>query len=300
MISILICSRDKTLLNYISENVKNTIGVPYEIIAIDNSEGKYGICKAYNLGAKQAKYNIFCFIHEDITFETQNWGANIVNHLKDESVGLIGVVGADPMYKMPCTFAQNLLKSEANIIVYSNDQKHINHIKTIKKDDNSIIKQVTGIDGVFMCTRRDVYQKCQFDEATLKGFHAYDADFSLQILQKYKVCVVFDVLIQHFSSGHADKNFMDSYLKLCFKWKSKLPISYQKYLKQEMVDGHWKVMEVFITKLFELNYSNGFILKQYFYFSFNNFFRVKPFLSIFKSMLLLKFYSRLKGFIMLI
>lgn len=295
MISIIICSRNQTLLNNVSQSVRDTIGVPYEIIAIDNSEGKYGICKAYNLGVAQAKYDIFCFMHEDITFETQNWGQNVVNHLKDESVGLIGVAGADPMHKMPCTFAQNLLINEANIIVYSNDQKFSNHINTsINVAEAQIIKQVTGIDGVFMCTRMDVYQQYQFDEKTLKGFHAYDADFSLQILQKYKVCVVFDVLMHHYSSGHADKKFMDSYLKLCYKWRKKLPISYKQYTKQEKMQNHWKVMPVFIDKLIELNYSYRFIFKQYLYFSFDNYFRIVPFISILKNIIIPKIYYQIR------
>lgn len=287
MISIIICSRDKNLLSTIMDNVKNTIGVPYEIISIDNSDGKYGICKAYNLGAIKAKYDIFCFAHEDISFVTQNWGQNVVNHLRDENVGLIGVAGADPMSKMPCTIAPSLLNHEANIIVYSNDQKHINHINT-KTDYNNCpnIKQVTGVDGVFMCTRKNVYEQYQFDELTLTGFHAYDADFSLQILQKYKVCVVFDVLMHHYSSGHADKKFMHSYLKLCYKWRKHLPISYKQYTRKEKVDQHWKVMVVFINKLFELKYSKLFIIKQYLYFSFNNYFRIKSFIKLFKTILL--------------
>lgn len=296
MISIIICSRDKNTLITVTNSVNKSIGVPYEIIAIDNSEGKYGICKAYNLGAAQAKYDIFCFMHEDITFETQEWGQNVVNHLEDDSVGLIGVVGADPMNKMPCTFAQSLLKIEANIIVYSNNQKYCNHLNaTINVADISIIKLVTGIDGVFMCTRRDVYQHYKFDEVTLNGFHGYDADYSLQVLQKYKVCVVFDVLMHHYSSGHADKTFIDSYLKLCNKWRKELPISYKQYTKQDKIQNHWKVMAVFINKLIELNYSYGFVLKQYFHFSFNNFFKIKPFLSILKNIILSRIYLQIKN-----
>ncbi len=290
MISIIICSRDKSVLDIVSNNITQTIGVPFEIIGIDNSRGEYGICKAYNIGAKKSKYDILCFVHEDISFVTQNWGQNVVNHLKDETVGLIGVVGADPMSKMPCTIAPSLLNHEANIIVYSNDQKHCNHINT-NKTNTSIIKQVTGVDGVFMCTRRNVYLQYHFDEKTLKGFHAYDADYSLQVLQTYKVCVVFDVLMHHYSSGHADKKFMDSYLKLCYKWRKHLPISYKQYTQKEKVNQHWKVMVVFINKLFELKYSYAFILKQYFYFSFNNYFRIIPFLTILKRILLPKGYA---------
>ena len=46
MISIVICSRSETALENVSQSVSLTIGVPYEIIAIDNSKGEYSI----NLG----------------------------------------------------------------------------------------------------------------------------------------------------------------------------------------------------------------------------------------------------------
>lgn len=76
MISIIICSKNKDLLKDVSANIELTIGVPYEIIAIENNKGEFGICKAYNDGASKAKYDIFCFMHEDISFETQNWEPN--------------------------------------------------------------------------------------------------------------------------------------------------------------------------------------------------------------------------------
>ena len=149
MISIIICSKDPSLLESVSKNIDNTIGIAYEIIAIANSEGKFGICEAYNIGASKAKFNILCFAHEDIAFVTQNWGIKIANHLKDKSIGLVGVAGADPKSMVPSSFAEHLLKHEAHIIVYANDQESSNHVfTTCTPDDKSLIKQVTAIDGV--------------------------------------------------------------------------------------------------------------------------------------------------------
>ena len=56
MLSIVICSVLPERLLQISQNIHDTIGVEYEIIAIDNKEKKWPIARAYNEGACQARY----------------------------------------------------------------------------------------------------------------------------------------------------------------------------------------------------------------------------------------------------
>lgn len=56
MVSIIICSVSPLLLEDLKQNIAQTIGVEYEIIAIDNREKRWPIAKAYNYGAQQAKY----------------------------------------------------------------------------------------------------------------------------------------------------------------------------------------------------------------------------------------------------
>ncbi len=282
MISIIICSRNQTLLNTVTESIKNTIGVPYEIIAIDNSEGKYGICKAYNLGAANAKFDIFCFMHEDITFETQNWGQNVVNHLKDERVGLIGIAGVDPMGIVPVFVYKSVGKAEYNYIQSGlENSQSVHQYLTINKYDTSKIKPVSVIDGVWMCSTRKVYSQFKFDEVIFDRFHGYDLDISLQIQTKYKVCVVFDVLLNHLSPGKDDKIYFDQILKLCHKWKAIFPVSFRKLSKEDLTEYHWLCMDDFFRKITSFNYSLSFILKYYFIFSFNKYFKPKQFILLF-------------------
>lgn len=56
MVSIIICSVSPHLLKKLQQNIAQTIGVEYEIIAIDNREKHWPIAKVYNYGAQQAKY----------------------------------------------------------------------------------------------------------------------------------------------------------------------------------------------------------------------------------------------------
>ncbi|MEG2865326.1 MAG: glycosyltransferase, partial [Mucinivorans sp.] len=75
MISIIVCSVSPDKLSKLKANVEATIGVEYEFVVVDNREGKYSICQAYNIGAQRAKYPYLCFAHEDISFVVKyHWG----------------------------------------------------------------------------------------------------------------------------------------------------------------------------------------------------------------------------------
>lgn len=289
MISIVICSRDNTLLNAVSQSIKETIGLPYEIIAIDNRESKYGICKAYNLGASKAKYDIFCFMHEDIAFVTQNWGVNVLSHLKDERVGLIGIAGAEPKLIVPASFDASILNVETNIIydnIKDNECKQTTY--TSSPDDDSIIKQVVGVDGVWLCTKRSVFEKFKFDELTLTGFHGYDIDFSLQVFSEFKVCVVFDILLKHYSCGRCDRKYVAGKLEIYKKWRKKLPMSYRKHSDKEYLEFHWRALNNFMGLIINLKYNYFFVLYYFFVFSCNRFFSIKPFFKVLKKVVVQK------------
>ena len=295
MISIIISSRNHELLEKVSLNIQQTIGVPYEIIGIQNENGQFGICKAYNDGAKQARYDIFCFMHEDILFETQSWGDKVVRHLNDKGVGLIGNAGGDPKGKVPAINDVNVYKGEAYVILHSNGKDHPAELisKTSYPEDHSVIKRVACIDGMWMCTRRDVFNQFNFDEKTYKGFHAYDIDFSLQVLSRYRVCVVFDILMHHYSAGNFGKEYIEHKIKLNRKWRKTLPVSVRNVTESDFLRLHWMSMNTFINKLIVLDYGLYYILKHWLIFSFNKYFRLKPFLAILK---IIVFHKILKFF----
>ena len=54
MLSIIICSVSPERLEQVTRNIHDTIGVDYEIIAIDNREKQWPIARAYNEGASRA------------------------------------------------------------------------------------------------------------------------------------------------------------------------------------------------------------------------------------------------------
>jgi len=226
MISVIISSANAGQLQQATDNITQTIGVDFEIIAIDNSAAKYGICAAYNKGASNAKFDILCFIHEDVLIKTQNWGLVLEDIFKNDSrVGLIGVAGATYKSLSPSPWSGHGIDTKCiNLLQsYKYQNKETEHL--YRNPNDVKLAEVACIDGVFMCTKKNIYNAHQFDESTFTGFHVYDVDFSLNVGRDYKVVVTYDILLNHFSEGSYNQAWLNDNLKLHKKWNDLLPVN---------------------------------------------------------------------------
>ncbi len=77
------------------ELLKKTCGVPNpQIIPIEN-EGKYSLPEAYNMILEQATNDIVVLCHDDIYFDSKNWGSKILKHFKrSPEHGILGLAGS--------------------------------------------------------------------------------------------------------------------------------------------------------------------------------------------------------------
>jgi len=284
MISIVICSVNKELLSRLVVHIEDTIGAPYEVIAIDNSANRYGICRAYNEGADRARYPILCFMHEDISFETRDWGQKIIRHLDDPGVGLLGVAGGDAKSRVPSSWSLPVGSNHINLVQHYKHQPMAvaDRIRTTSIGADANRARVIAVDGVWLCTRKDVFDQFRFDERLFPGFHGYDIDYSLQVGTKYHVYVVFDVLIHHYSEGRPDRKWMESACLVSKKWKHLLPLSVQEVPENVYFLHHWHAMHVFLWKLSELNYNYVRIVYYLCVYSFSKYFKLRRFLSMWK------------------
>lgn len=290
MISLIICSRDPRSLEKLRANVSETIGVPFECVVIDNRPGKLGICAAYNLGAGKAVYEYLCFLHEDVLFETQDWGKKLIAHLSDRSTGLVGVAGGATKSLVPSSWASFIHPSEMSIVQHFKSQLRGPEriARTATPDDPSVLKAVACLDGVFLCTRKDVFAEFAFDAETLPDFHGYDIDYSLQVGQRYRVCVCFDIILHHFSDGSFNREWLNACEVISRKWSARLPFSVQLHSESQFVHQHWTSMRVFLGKMATLNYSLRDMLAGLFRYSFNRYFHLLHFLHFLRLVFLVK------------
>jgi len=249
MISIIICSKYPEISRELKENIDETIGVTYEIIVIDNSSSQYSIFSAYNKGVTQSKHQYLCFIHEDVLFKTQNWGKNLIEHLKNEKTGIIGIAGGKIATRIPASW-WNVGPGYKNLIQHYK-KKNISTTETVNNQTN-IKQQVVVLDGVFMSLRRELFDTISFDEE-LTGFHAYDHDISIQtVMAGYKNYVVFDILLEHFSEGNLNAQYYTNLIKLYKKRIDYMPIftpDISENIRENIVNVERKMLEKLIRSL---------------------------------------------------
>jgi hypothetical protein len=229
MISIVICSINPAYLAQVKENISSTIGVEYELLIWDNRAEKKGICEVYNQMASQARFEFACFLHEDVLFETRDWGRKLVSIFTGQpATGVIGVVGSKYKSAFLSGWFTNVPELDcANIIHrYPNREEHL----SLKPDPGRDTEEVVCVDGVFICCRTKLWQQLLFDEKNLTGFHFYDIDFSIRASKICKLIVCFDILLVHITPGGGD--FGDSWITVALDYHSRqkglLPVSVQK------------------------------------------------------------------------
>lgn len=226
MISLIICSRCEKPDPALAENIRQTVGVPYEIVWIDNSRGQYSIFEAYNIGVDRAKGDVLCFMHEDIVFHSHDWGRTVERHLSKPQVGAVGVAGGNVVldrfdWRFYGDFYHTYMMQGAFTVT---EQPEYTILAYPPKECLPLF-QVAVIDGVWMCMRRDLFNTVRFDDVTFHDFHLYDTDICMQInAMGLGVFVTNDVLLEHRSEGTFSRGFTDALQVFFNKWRNDLPI----------------------------------------------------------------------------
>ncbi len=227
MLSIVICHRNKDLLNTIQQNIAETVGVPYQLVVIDNTSNQYNIFSAYSEGVKRSEFDVICFVHEDIFCYTQGWGKKAVAHFDDSETGMIGIMGGFAQSVIPSGwwFNNHLGMSAGNLLMKDWKSKNDTLIHHYSNPLNDAVKtEVAIVDGLWFCVRKSLFAKISFDEKTYSGFHLYDADISMQVMQHAKNFIVYDVLFEHRWHGGINQEYYKGLELFRNKWIDKLPV----------------------------------------------------------------------------
>jgi hypothetical protein len=215
MISVVICSVNNALAAQVKRNIDTTIGVPFECIVLDNSVLKKGITEIYNLGAARARYDVICFVHEDVLFRTSGWGRTIADYFSnDPELGAVGVAGSKYKSRTLSGWSTGLPELDCcnilHIDKYGKEQRLYSNPRNSKN-----LEQTITLDGVFICTTREKWNNVKFDEQLLQGFHLYDIDFSFRQSLLNKVAVTFEIDMVHLTEGG---DFGENWINISMLW----------------------------------------------------------------------------------
>lgn len=248
MISLIVCSRNNDVSDVLRQNVEKTIGCDHEWVVVDNSGRKYNIFQAYNEGVNRANGDVLCFMHDDILYHTNNWGRIVETAFEENSnMALLGVAGshlfvdAAPMWGF---------QHVSTVRIWSKEP-----IRETPFDQHGVLPDggywcgnlaftegrtnvpVANIDGLWICCRKECFNKIRFDEQTFDGFHCYDADISIQALTNgWDVMVNTEILIEHFSDSILTPDYFRAADQWYGKWKDCLPIVRGVELDARMVE----------------------------------------------------------------
>lgn len=225
MISIIICSTSPVTNPELVSNISKTIGSEYEIVHVDNSKGKYGICAAYNIGVARAKGDILCFMHEDVKFHSSEWGKRVEYYFANNDIGMLGVAGGRLVPERSDWRFIDLDYLVIRLIQGITSPTGFHFVKPQDWEPTGQLHQVAILDGVWFCIHRDLFTSIRFDQETFPYFHLYDSDISMQVnrLGK-KLYVCDDVILEHFSEGTFSESFSTGLDDFLGKWESELPL----------------------------------------------------------------------------
>jgi hypothetical protein len=227
MFSILICSTNVSYLERLKINILETIGNEYELLVWDNLAQPKPITEVYNLLAARAKYPLWCFIHEDIRFLTNNWSANLFQAFEQHpETGMIGIAGAKYKSSTPSGWSTGLPELDYCNIFHQDKNDKTQHL--YNNPTQSIFEPVVNADGVFIAIRREVWRSVKFNENILHGFHLYDIDFSFHAQKKWNPAVIFNIDILHFTEGG---NFGNDWLEYTLQWHKLFSYQLPQYTK---------------------------------------------------------------------
>ena len=243
MISIIVCSIDKNKIGVFKQNIEKTIGVPFEIIDFDNKKQNWSISKVYNHCAAMAKYDLLCFSHEDVLFDTEKWGSLLIDQLHQPECGVIGFAGSRIKTKNYSGWGAGGNNNRFNYIEISKEGREEIHKYDAKDEDFS---EVIVLDGFCLFVPKIVYHSIKFDENTFNGFHLYDLDFSFAASIKFKNYVCNTITIKHYSSGSYNASWINSSRLFHEKWDEMLPKSLDSLSAYSIQKNELKSIKEFI------------------------------------------------------
>lgn len=215
--------------------LKKTSGIPKcEIVPVENN-GEFSLTEVYNKILNESSNDIVVLCHDDIYFDTKNWGNKILNHFKrNKDYGILGLAGTTNMPKS-AKWWEDFSKMKGIVNHEHEGKKWESKYSTSKGNQ---LDDVVLVDGLFIViNKKNIKQNFNED---IKGFHFYDVDFSFRnFIDGVKIGVMYDVRVTHKSIGQTNEQWEKNREVFAEKYKDVLPVKVKKNLN---IDSPLKVL----------------------------------------------------------
>jgi hypothetical protein len=204
---------------YIDYLQKTSMYKDVEVIEKINN-GDKSLSEVYNEILSESKYDVVVLCHDDLEFDTKNWGDKVLKHItKNPEYGIFGLAGSKYL-------DSNAKWWEVNSTMYGIvNHKHQGKKWTsmYSKDLGNKVEDVVLVDGLFIVVNKNKINH-NFDES-IKGFHFYDLGFCLpNFVDGVKVGIMFDVRVTHLSIGQTNQQWEDNRIEFSKRYENDLPI----------------------------------------------------------------------------
>lgn len=202
------------------------------VFYIDNTQGD-SMAKKYNYAIENIvlKNNdpIICFRHNDCTIKTSIdvCDYKLTKLFEEKDVGLAGVIGTIAL-DTNCTWWNGVPRAGgrwtygSGYIIQGGVGQDGKPIEYPMNDHPGVHDYLATVDGCCMFFPKWVFEEgLRFDES-LKGFHFYDTDISLQVLERGLKVSTIDITVKHSSEGKPPKEFEELKKHFFEKWNKKV------------------------------------------------------------------------------
>jgi glycosyltransferase involved in cell wall biosynthesis len=205
-----------TLIEYLKKTCGG--GKRTEVIEKVNG-GDKSLAQVYNEILNESQNDFVVFCHDDLEFDTKNWGEKLTKLFeRNPEYGIIGIAGTTDLIDGRWW---TLKESMTGIVSHKHEGRKWTN--TYSPDQGNKLKEVVVLDGLYFAVdKRKI--KNGFDES-FNGFHFYEIPFCFEnYLNGVKLGVTTQIRVTHMSIGQTNQQWEENKIQFEEKYKDKFPV----------------------------------------------------------------------------
>ncbi len=201
------------------EYLKKSCGNPKIQVIEKVNNGEKSLSQVYNEILSESLNDIVVLCHDDIYFDTKNWGEKLKKVFeRNPEYSIIGVAGSTYLPKSGMWWEDR--SKMIGIVNHEHEGKKWESKYSDSQQNN--VKEVVIVDGLFICLDKTKIKK-NFDES-VSGFHFYDVNFCFQnYIESCKIGVITNIRLTHKSIGITNEKWEKNRVIFSEKYSDFLP-----------------------------------------------------------------------------